>query len=634
MIAYLLTFLLVLVYRGWFLAAEILGGDWPYRYPEIVRDMARIPSAWFGGYGVGLGGLSPSYFLSIYNFFPAWIATVTHLPWTVTYKLFWFFLPVFLSALGGWKLMAKLEPSFPPWSRGVTALILSTNTYALMIAGGGQMGVFFSVSLIPWVLLTFFRFLEAPKQQMMNASVVLGMVFGLVLSFDPRIAYISGIMMLLLFLFTLDTSRIPFGLLAVGVSVVLNSYWLLPIIATGFRPLERLGQAYTTNDALRFFSFADFSHALSLLHPNWPENIFGKTYFLKPEYLILPLLAFGSLLFPKRNMRSFALVALAGTFLAKGANEPFGRAFVWLFEHVPGFVMFRDPTKFYVMIAVSYAVLIPNFLVSLTKKRAWIIPLFFLGYWSMLIWPAISGNIGGTFTKKSVPGQYVTLKEWQAREPGFFRTLWVPRQSRFAFSTPNQYPVEAEPLFSATDAATLTSAMGNDETKERLTELSVRYVIVPYDPYGELFLDDRKYSVEKRMTVERILDGVPYLTKIQTGDIAVYKMPEQHDRFWVEGGSVSAWRRFADDYFEVDVSLQNPGKLVMSESYHPGWVAKAHADKIPVVKEPHNIMSFALPELGSYTVAVEFSPRRWFVVGKIVSFVTLFVLLIYVRKTR
>lgn len=634
MIAYLLTFLLVLVYRGWFLTAEILGGDWPYRYPEIVRDMARIPSAWFGGYGVGVGGLSPSYFLSIYNFFPAWIATTMHLPWTVTYKLFWFFLPVLLSAFGGWKLTATLNPSFPLWARGITSMILATNTYALMIAGGGQMGVFFSVSLIPWILLAFFRFLESPNHRLMQKAVVLGVVFGLQLSLDPRIAYISGGILALLFLCNFDALRIRYGAIVVFISVILNSYWLLPLGVTAFRPLEVPGQAYTTKDALQFFSFADFSHAISLLHPNWPENIFGKTYFLRPEFLLLPLLAFGSLLFAARKTLAFALVALVGAFLAKGANEPFGGVFVWLFEHVPGFVMFRDPTKFYVMIAVSYAVLIPNFLVSLTKKRAWIVPLFFLGYWSMLIWPAISGNLGGTFTKKSVPGQYVTLKEWQAREPGFFRTLWVPRQSRFAFSTPNQFPVEAEPLFSATDAASLRRVFGEEGTKERLTVLGIRYIIVPFDPYGELFREDRVYSPQKRMAVERMLDGVPWLTKIQTGDIAVYKTPEHRDRFWVEGGSISAWRRFADDYFEVDVSLQNPGKLVMSESYHPGWVAKANADKIPVVKEPHNIMSFALPELGSYTVAVEFFPRRWFVVGKIVSLVTLFVLLIYVRKTR
>ena len=37
-------------------------------------------------------------------------------------------------------------------------------------------------------------------------------------------------------------------------------------------------------------------HALSLLHPNWPENLFGKVYFLQPEFLILPILAFSAFL--------------------------------------------------------------------------------------------------------------------------------------------------------------------------------------------------------------------------------------------------------------------------------------------------------------------------------------------------
>ena len=149
------------------------------------------------------------------------------------------------------------------------------------------------------------------------------------------------------------------------IAAVVNAFWVIPMAVMKNNPLESLGSAYTSIDALKFYSFADFSHALSLLHPNWPENLFGKTYFLQSEFVIIPLIAFASLLFigqradSKKQIVFFSILALIGAFLAKGAQEPFGSVYQWMFTHVPGFVMFRDPTKWYVLVALGYSVLVP-----------------------------------------------------------------------------------------------------------------------------------------------------------------------------------------------------------------------------------------------------------------------------------
>ena len=55
----------------------------------------------------------------------------------------------------------------------------------------------------------------------------------------------------------------------------------------------------------------------------------------------------------------FALLGLVGAFLAKGASPPFSEINSWLFQNFPGMNMFRDSTKFYSLIALSYSVLIP-----------------------------------------------------------------------------------------------------------------------------------------------------------------------------------------------------------------------------------------------------------------------------------
>ncbi|MEK7060648.1 MAG: hypothetical protein AAB937_00245 [Patescibacteria group bacterium] len=649
--------IVIFIYRPWFTGSEIIGGDWPYLFPEMVNTMSRVPSSWQAGYGGGLGGLSPAYFLSTYNFLFAQIAIFTGTSWIAIYKLFWFLCPVVILAVGGWRLLATVLPSSSLWMRAMASLILATNTYVLMVTGGGQMGVFYAVSIFPWVLLSFFRFLRDTRNPW-PTTLILGTVFGVQVSLDPRIAYLSAISMVVLYFFEGDGwvklwRRLRFGAVAGIIGILLNLYWVLPLLMLKENTLDALGSAYTTVSALRFFSFADFSHALSLLHPNWPENLFGKTYFLQPEFLLLPILAFSSLLFVKKFKENtlvigFAALGLVGAFLSKGANEPLGFVYVWVFEHVPGFVMFRDPTKFYVLIMTSYAVLIPIALFSITQvmkkyliKFLWIVPIVFICYWIVLIRPAVNGSLGGTFTKREVPTQYIALKKVLQNEQGFFRTLWVPRQSRFAYSSSNQLPIEAQPLLGATDSASLERALQAPTVGGQLDMLSIRYIIVPFDPYGEIFTDDRKYSQTKREDVEKVLDTVPWLSKIQLNDIAMYKTPQSKDHFSLENGTIIDWRKISDDSYEVDVQVSQATKLMVSESYHHGWQANIKGELVEAIKEPFGTMSFALPQEGSYTVVIEFAPRRWYLLGRILSLVTLgaivlwlFVFRVYAQKKR
>ncbi|EKD86147.1 MAG: hypothetical protein ACD_37C00447G0001, partial [uncultured bacterium] len=111
------------------------------------------------------------------------------------------------------------------------------------------------------------------------------------------------------------------------ITFLLNSYWIIPTLVLRINPLYDLGQIYTSFGAVKFFSFATLENTISLLHPNWPENLFGKVSFMKPEFLIIPILAYSSLLFIKnietkikKYIIFFAVLGLVGAFLAKGAN--------------------------------------------------------------------------------------------------------------------------------------------------------------------------------------------------------------------------------------------------------------------------------------------------------------------------
>src|SRR4029079_9609109 len=138
------------------------------------------------------------------------------------------------------------------------------------------------------------------------------------------------------------------------ITFLLHFYWIFPIIMMGRNPASDLSDIYTSSQSLAFFSFAKLENAIGLLHPNWPENIFGKVAFLRPEFLLLPIFAFSSLFFVEKEdkakkilLLSLILLSIISIFLAKVTNEPFGEIYKFLFNAVPGFVMFRDSTKWY-----------------------------------------------------------------------------------------------------------------------------------------------------------------------------------------------------------------------------------------------------------------------------------------------
>jgi len=254
------------------------------------------------------------------------------------------------------------------------------------------MGVALAYSLSPLVLLKFIQFIDASydlrfKIYDLRIIVMNGLLLALLICFDLRLAYLilGAVMLYGLFCslvkrrFIIFLSVICYLLFVICISAAVHLFWILPLVMVRTGSVL-VGEDFTNVGMLRFLSVADFSHALALLAPNWPENLFGKVYFLQPEFLALPLFAFSALALKEQItdnreqignkeqitdnreqmfIRYFAILALLGAFLAKGANPPFGGMYVWLFEHVPGFIMFRDPTKFYLYIALGYSVLIP-----------------------------------------------------------------------------------------------------------------------------------------------------------------------------------------------------------------------------------------------------------------------------------
>lgn len=342
------------------------GGDWLVFFPQYIQNLSWFPSIWSPTNGVGLGQNIAFVlgFKTVFAIEAKFFTIFLHLPWSITEKLM-FFLPFWIGGALGSYLLGK---SFfaKQLQRWLLVVVYMLNTYSLMLVGGGQMGVALAYATVPWILACFFFWVSSRAKY--NSWLFLStLFFAFLLLTDSRIALLTfGICFAYVVCIVRQKKTFLIFCMSTFFSVLLNAFWVLPTVVVHD---IQVSSAYTTANIVKFLSFATFENTLSLLHPNWPENIFGKVTFMRPEFLILPLLAFSSILFvtlkKKKEISQNALIiffitlGLIGTFLSKGTQDPVGSVYFWMFTHVKGFVLFRDPTKWYLFSIVSYSYLIP-----------------------------------------------------------------------------------------------------------------------------------------------------------------------------------------------------------------------------------------------------------------------------------
>ena len=656
---------ILLAYGNWFAAKEIIGGDWPYFYQEAINNFTWLPPVWSGIHGNGLGGSILSYSLDSYLYFIGWLFSgILHIPWVIVYKIFWFGLFLGAGVFSLSYLMRSIYPTMPLLYRAIGIIIYLTNTYILMLMSGGQMGIGIAYALSPLVFARFIKIVEAKKhQERLKYSIVAGLLLAVQFAFDLRVAYmlLIGVFVYSLFHFTYTLDKKSFinnsvvllyiFILPLGVVGLLNAFWIIPALFYQTNPIQQLGSGYNSLEAVTFFSFAKFENTIGLLHPFWPENIFGKVGFMKPEFIILPIIAFSSMFFVKtRQILFFALLGLIGAFLAKGANEPFGGIYLWLFGHVSGFIMFRDPTKFYQLVVLAYSILIPfslwkfwDFFSSsryMIKRKNVGVVLYYLVvilFFLLLLRPAILQKLPGTFQPRTVPHEYVQLKDELTTDRNFYRVLWTPRQSKFTFASHIHPSIESEALLSATNAAELGDFLHSQKAESYLADVSVRYIVVPHDPYGEIFVDDRKYSQKKRDDVIKVLDTISWLKKRNIGKLVVYQTTNFKDHFYLDNDNKKVnYTRESSTNYTVQLINQQPTKIIFSENYSPYWEAVVDGKKIVSEQTPEKLNSFVISHPGNHTIKIYYSFEKYYIIGRVISgigiVVILFMLLLLRKK--
>lgn len=555
-----LTVVSIATHLQWLFNFKVFtSGDWQFVSQEKYHDFANLSPIW---YSDGFGGTSATPAFYLIRFFEG-ILTYVGSNFILNEKLF-FFIPIIFGATLGTYIF--LRQYFKPLPAMVGSIVFAFNT-AMLFNYAGALTIAVVNSLAPLFLYLFRQYIAKPESK--KLLILAALLMSAMIAYELRISIIVIALAGGLLLYTAlgDDDKKDYVLSRIwplfqlgGLIILLHLFWLIPYII-GSR------QGVTFSDSLGqslFISFSDMQNALTLHHPFW-TNARPARFIIQPipwYFWLVPIVVFSGFLFDwrkdaHREIGFWALIGIVGLFLVKQVNQPIEGAYPWIFEHVPGFAAYRESSKFYLLVALSYTVLVPF---ALTRLRIYLWRLHagkqLFGYsaphalwWSLsaaliLLFminalPLINGSFRTTYIPRHMPADYARLNQFIASQEEFFRVLWLPANSRWGAQS-GLHPVMAgvnmgqgvwlrslgSPVagVSNTSRDKSVNIFKGSSSDDMLDASSIKYVVVPLrdtsneDDFFQYYGDDRDYYIDT-------LDTIAYLQRIDIGapNIAIYE---------------------------------------------------------------------------------------------------------------
>lgn len=601
----------VLIHFRWFTSFAILSdGDWVVRFRDEMLHMLTWPEAW---QPVGMG----NFYLTV----PFWFMEVTQaalhrigLTYAVIERVEYLWPIVVLTPLGAFLLARKLTRS--DVAAFLASLAWSCNVY-FFVKQQSHIYIMLANALMPFAALAYVHWLRSRTPRSLIAAVL--SLFA-VTATDFRLFYVLAFI-LAGWAFSdfvaergwrnhrLLTRHALAAVAPLAAVLLLNAYWLIGFAKTG---------SISSNSILDRGVFGDYlvttADALTLHRGDWTDAV-PLTFGTAPVPLRLwwlPLAALAGLWVRRREKDAvfFAAVAVVGVFLSKQSDFPMPEAYRWLFVHVPGFKAFRESSKFFVVQALGYTVLVAYLVewLQTDARGTWrrLRPAAYAALAILPLWnavPLLTGDMRSIFVPVSELPGYRAVNEFFSSQPDFFRYVNVPGGSMWIGASP------AHPKMSASDLMDLrvmaqpdgTDVNGSSawrsemfrwpQTGALMDLLSIRYAVVPvpnianHDDIFALLNADRKKVVAD-------LDASPFLHRKDVGssDVLVYENPTARpfavttsapDTLAAPSPYVPAEVRVVDvSRMELVLKgVSGPTYLHVSSSYHPGWQL---LDRLPI----------------------------------------------------
>jgi hypothetical protein len=545
-----LLFIAVITHWQWFNFFSILNNsDWRYWTDEAVKQMFNSYGAWvsFSAFGSANIQLTFNLFTSIWS-----LLANSGFSYDFAVKLTVLIPTAVLGFVSPYILVKRFTKSES--IAFASALFYGTASYFL-VRQTAHLPVAFVGALAPLLL---FLLIKASEENRRTNWAIFALTYFISVCYEIRITFILTLILVAYFLvFHVKGMRRLWKnvLLCSLFLLVLNQFWILPTLFGGL--------SAQVNEVVSRGLFGDFlfdlTHALSLSDSSWTGGALNTDFIKQPVlwYLwLIPFIVFAGLLHKrgargKKKILFFASLALFGIFLTKQGDVPFPNAYVWLYAHFPGFSLFREASKFFLVTALGYLGMIAYGLLALKEwARGRFNKLFFRGAFAAIlfvsacnVWPLITGAIGTMFVPRKMPEEYSVFAKLLKSDAGYFRTLWLPAYPQWAFFDVNRPKVSGADAFDgiwkslgAEDRAEaetlqdrLISSVGLKSIKRIIDASSIKYIVVPLqdkkndDDVFRYYGGDKDSGLRERYISE--LDKLGWLNKLDVGakELAVYE---------------------------------------------------------------------------------------------------------------
>ncbi|MBP8960980.1 hypothetical protein KBG31_02005 [Patescibacteria group bacterium] len=569
------------------------------------------------------------------------------------------------------------------------SLFYGTTTYFL-VRQTAHLPIAFVYAISP--LIIHFFHIALTKNKLIN-WIFFSFIYFVSLCYEIRITYILTFVLALYFLFFKKFALkfyIKSFFICGFITLLLNLFWLFPTIWGGFgSDIESITARSVFGDHL-----FDITHSLTLYDSSWtgeyPDMNFVKQP-INPVFWLLPILAFAGFFTGVKNHKNsalfFFLLSIVGIFLTKQNSPPLIGFYSWLYYNVPTFSLYREASKFYLLVSLGYMGLISHFFLFLIegsstffKKTLFFFSVAFLLFMGFLnLKPLFTRQIGTMFVNRIKPTEYELVNNYLIEQNSFARVLWVPSASPwgiFSYNNPRSSLVELFQgewssfidLFPDLSQISLQErSIGiflKPQTKQLLSLSGFRYVIVPlggssdgeslYSTYGgdPSFYNDSLSKVSWLTPLQIGTDGLKiYENAYYKPRIYLTKKPENLD-FYVPFEGVSSISASPTRYvFSMPMHLiDSVSYLYFSDGYNANWnlylgtptwydilFGYKPLEQVAHVKNEFGLNTFdlsninldTLSDLGEVTLTLFFKPQAYYILGLIISGTTLALLVGY-----
>lgn len=606
----ILIILVLLTYRVWLFSFSIItAGDWWYffRVSTIAHFLSYL-YIWhshtnIGGVTLDVGQ-APTYLLNgIY-------AKYLNLDYQYIERLVHFYPIIIFTPLSICLLLGKYFKNRIAILVG--AVFYTFNTYFLLL-DTGHITLAAAFAFAPAIIYYFDNILLSSFK---TRDVIITAIISLVcLGYEPRAFYIVAWILFFYFLYHLIINfklylqnwrkLLRLFFLFVVLILAFNLYWIIGLLPTGSLSSNELFSRGLFGDL-----FWRLPNALTVYHPFWSGGVMVpfKVYPIPLYAWLAPILAFVGLALKAKNPKVifYGILAVMGIFLAKQSSEPAGFVYLWLYKNVPGFNAFREASKFYYVIALSYAVLITaavDWFLEQKYKLKWqriarsgVIVLIIIIF-AINIKPLVTGEIRTLFVARNIPEDYKIVASKVESQPEYFRIMWVPTILRWSVYD-NKHPRLGLVDVMSPDWAELSNF--NDDwplypiknqtinfldqpfSAQLFDIASVKYVVVASEDNQDdhdMFIDygPRQYFIEE-------LDRISYLKRVDfgTSDLVVYENQNYHPQVYLTQEKDTILTRIP--YQKIDSEYDTPTEhrfwlrgvkndfyVNFSEKFNPNW---------------------------------------------------------------